>query len=75
MFGDFVELSEHKGYTEAGSARFPKRVDICGRGDAVFPGDPEPHVPWVRVAESAELLRQIGGSVVLRRASTHGLCG
>ena len=30
-------------------------------------GDPDSHVPWARVQQSAELLQQIGGIVTLRR--------
>jgi hypothetical protein len=30
-------------------------------------GDPDPHVPWVRVQESANLLNGIGGIVTTRR--------
>ena len=30
-------------------------------------GDPDPHVPWARVDQTAELLRGIGGDVLLRR--------
>ncbi len=30
-------------------------------------GDPDPHVPWVRVDESARVLEGLGGEVTLRR--------
>lgn len=30
-------------------------------------GDPDPHVPWERVEESAEALRRMGGEVTVRR--------
>lgn len=30
-------------------------------------GDPDPHVPWARVEESAEALRRMGAEVTLRR--------
>ena len=30
-------------------------------------GDPDPHVPWARVEQSGDLLRNIGGQVTLRR--------
>jgi predicted esterase len=30
-------------------------------------GDPDPHVPWARVEESAEALRRLGAVVTLRR--------
>jgi phospholipase/carboxylesterase len=30
-------------------------------------GDPDPHVPWQRVEESAEILRDMGAAVELRR--------
>ena len=38
-------------------------------GTPVFLGasDPDPHVPWARVTETAEVLRGLGGVVTLRR--------
>jgi phospholipase/carboxylesterase len=30
-------------------------------------GDPDPHVPWSRVEESAQILTKMGGTVTLRR--------
>lgn len=30
-------------------------------------GDPDPHVPWARVEQSAELLREAGAEVTMRR--------
>jgi phospholipase/carboxylesterase len=30
-------------------------------------GDPDPHVPWARVLQSADLLREIGGRVTIHR--------
>jgi phospholipase/carboxylesterase len=30
-------------------------------------GDPDPHVPWLRVQESGDLLKEIGGTVTLNR--------
>lgn len=48
----------------------------CGRSNApllagtpalLMSGDPDPHVPWARVEESAEVLRGIGAEVTLRR--------
>ena len=41
--------------------------DLAGTPVLLSSGDPDPHVPWDRVAESAELLRQIGGKVQLKR--------
>jgi phospholipase/carboxylesterase len=41
--------------------------DLAGTAVLLSSGDPDPHVPWSRVQQSADLLRGIGGSVSLRR--------
>jgi predicted esterase len=51
----------------------PRSVSSLGAGSLagtpVFlgAGDPDPHVPWARVEESAEALRRLGAEVTLRR--------
>ena len=39
-------------------------------------GDPDPHVPWSRVQETADVLRDLGGRVTLRRypGMPHTVC-
>ena len=41
--------------------------DLAGTPVLLSSGDPDPHVPWARVQQSAELLEGIGGRVSLRR--------
>ena len=41
--------------------------DLAGTAVLLSSGDPDPHVPWSRVEQSADLLRGIGGNVFLRR--------
>lgn len=41
--------------------------DLGGTAVLLSSGDPDPHVPWPRVQQSADLLRGIGGHVSLRR--------
>ncbi len=41
--------------------------DLAGTPVLLSSGDPDPHVPWARVEQSAELLRGIGAEVTLRR--------
>lgn len=41
--------------------------DLAGTPVLLSSGDPDPHVPWARVEQSGELLREIGGSVTMRR--------
>ena len=41
--------------------------DLAGTPVLLSSGDPDPHVPWERVAQSAELLGGIGGRISLRR--------
>jgi phospholipase/carboxylesterase len=41
--------------------------DLAGTPALLSSGDPDPHVPWARVAQSAESLTAIGGHISLRR--------
>ena len=41
--------------------------DLAGTAVLLSSGDPDPHVPWSRVQQSADLLQGIGGSVSLQR--------
>ena len=41
--------------------------DLSGTPVLLSSGDPDPHVPWERVAQSAELLTGIGPTVSLKR--------
>ncbi len=41
--------------------------DLAGTAALLSSGDPDPHVPWKRVEESARLLEGIGARVTLRR--------
>ena len=41
--------------------------DLAGTPILLSAGDPDPHVPWVRIEQSARLLRGIGGDVMLER--------
>ena len=41
--------------------------DLAGTAALLSSGDPDPHVPWSRVRQSADLLREIGAGVSLRR--------
>jgi phospholipase/carboxylesterase len=41
--------------------------DLAGTPVLLSSGDPDPHVPWARVAQSADLLAEIGGHISLRR--------
>jgi phospholipase/carboxylesterase len=51
----------------------PLDADITHKGDLagtpIFlgSGDPDPHVPWQRVQQSADILKQMGADVTLRR--------
>jgi predicted esterase len=48
-----------------------RRFDFAGRFDAtpvlLAAGDPDPHVPWARVEETAGVFERMGAEVVLRR--------
>lgn len=46
---------------------FEHSGDLGGTPCFLGSGDPDPHVPWKRVEESAKKLRAIGGSVTLKR--------
>lgn len=41
--------------------------DLAGTPVLLSSGDPDPHVPWKRVEQSAELLSRIGAEVTLQR--------
>jgi predicted esterase len=41
--------------------------DLEGTTVLLSSGDPDPHVPWLRVQQSAELLTGIGATVITRR--------
>jgi predicted esterase len=41
--------------------------DLAGMPAFMGSGDPDPHVPWTRVQESAEVLRRMGAVVTARR--------
>jgi predicted esterase len=41
--------------------------DLAGTPAFFGSGDPDPHVPWERVQESAEVFRQMGADVALHR--------
>ena len=41
--------------------------DLAATPVLLSSGDPDPHVPWARVQQSADLLREIAGRVSLRR--------
>ena len=40
---------------------------LAGTPVLLSSGDPDPHVPWARVQQSADLLQEIGGRVTIRR--------
>jgi phospholipase/carboxylesterase len=50
-------------------ARFSYSGDLSGTPCFLGAGDPDPHVPWERVEESASVLSGLGGDVTLRRYS------
>lgn len=41
--------------------------DLAGTPVFLGAGDPDPHVPWARVEETASVLSRLGGQVTLRR--------
>ncbi|WP_263411411.1 alpha/beta hydrolase [Terriglobus tenax] len=41
--------------------------DLAGTPVLLSSGDPDPHVPWARVEQTAELLTRIGGVVTVNR--------
>ena len=52
-----------------GPLRAPIKLtgDLAGTPVLLSSGDPDPHVPWARVQQSADLLQEIGGRVTIRR--------
>jgi predicted esterase len=47
--------------------RFASTGDLAGTPVHLSAGDPDPHVPWSRVEETAENLRALGAEVTTRR--------
>jgi phospholipase/carboxylesterase len=47
--------------------KFKYAGDLSGTPCFLGSGDPDPHVPWERVKESASVLSALGGSATLRR--------
>ena len=47
--------------------KFAYPGDLSGTSCFLGAGDPDPHVPWERVKESASVLSALGGVVTLRR--------
>lgn len=47
--------------------RFPSEGSLAGTPVFIGANDPDPHVPWWRVEESARHLEALGGAVELRR--------
>lgn len=50
-----------------GSIDHPWAGDLAGTPALLLSGDPDPHVPWARVQESAAVLSGMGAKVVTRR--------
>lgn len=47
--------------------RFEHAGDLAGTPVLLSSGDPDPHVPWRRVEETAEVLRRLGAEVEVHR--------
>lgn len=47
-------------------------AELAGTPAFLGSGDPDPHVPWTRVEESAEVLRLMGASVTIKRYPGRG---
>ena len=47
--------------------RFSYSGKLFGTACFLGTGDPDPHVPWTRVEESASILSALGAAVTLRR--------
>jgi len=52
--------------------RFERSGDLGGTPCFLGSSDPDPHVPWERVNESAAKLSAMGGSVTLNRYPSMG---
>jgi predicted esterase len=50
-----------------GSEPGPEGGSLAGTPVLLASGDPDPHVPWARVEESAAVLERLGAEVTLRR--------
>jgi phospholipase/carboxylesterase len=55
------------GLIGAEGALLDRSGDLGGTPCFLGSGDPDPHVPWKRVEESAKKLSAMGGSVTLKR--------
>ena len=62
LIGHEVDLGSYEGRHEG---RHEKPFD--GTPALLAAGDPDPHVPWVRMEESAEVYEALGAEVSLRR--------
>jgi phospholipase/carboxylesterase len=51
----------------SGSLQSPPTADLAGTPTLLCSGDPDPHVPWTRVEESAAILDAMGARVTTRR--------
>jgi predicted esterase len=50
-----------------GSLRHPQAGELADMPALLCSGDPDPHVPWARVEESAEILGAMGAKVTTKR--------
>lgn len=50
-----------------GSLQFSPSGELAGTPALLSSGDPDPHVPWARVEESAAILSTMGASVTTKR--------
>ena len=51
----------------SGSLRHSPAGELVGTPALLCSGDPDPHVPWTRVEESAEILAAMGATVTTKR--------
>lgn len=52
-----------------GSLQFSPNGELAGTPALLSSGDPDPHVPWARVEESAAILSDMGAAVTTKRYS------
>ena len=64
-YGGLIALTG--GMIGAVTDTFAVRGDFAGTPVLLASSDPDPHVPWTRVQETAELFTQAGAAVTLRR--------